>query len=69
MHVKFSEIAVVLLSKICRSKTLMTYQNFIRTFKIHYKKEWFFHKIFDNSHLVFRKTKEEKIKTSILDRP
>ena len=30
------------------------------TFEIHYKKGWFFHKIFDNSHLKFGKMKKGK---------
>ena len=44
-----------------RHKVLLPH-NFIRTFEIHYKKEWFFHKNFDNSHLKFGKTKKLKIK-------
>ena len=33
-----------------------------RNFKIYYKKECFFHKIFDNRHLKFGKTKRAKFK-------
>ena len=34
---------------------------------MHYKKGWFFRKIFDNSHLKFEKVKKAKIKNSIFD--
>ena len=44
-----------------RHKVLLPH-NFIRTFEIHYKKEWFLHKNFDNSHLKFGKMKKLKIK-------
>ena len=53
---------IVLLSKVCRSKSFVTWQNFIRTLKIHYKKGRFFHNIFDNSHLKFGQMKKVKIK-------
>ena len=33
------------------------------------KKGWFFHKIFDNSHLKFEKWKRKKFKNSIFDSP
>ena len=44
-----------------RHKVLLPH-NFIRTFEIHYKKEWFLHKNFANRHLKFGKMKKLKIK-------
>ena len=32
----------------------------MRIFEIHYKKRWFPHKIFDNSHLRFEKKEKYK---------
>ena len=47
-----------------RSRTSM------RTLEVHYKKVWFFHKTFDNSHLKFRKIKKkQKLKNNIFNRP
>ena len=48
----------------------MDQKNFIRTLEIHYKKGWFFHKIFDNSHLKNVKMEKAKIKkNSVFDGP
>ena len=41
----------------------------MKTFKIRYRKGWFFYKIFDNSHLKFGKMKKAKTKKSILSCP
>ena len=50
-------------------KIFVTQQNFIRTLEIHYKEGWFFHKIFDNSHLKFGKMKKAKIKKQHFRQP
>ena len=50
---------VVSLSKVCRSKIFRTTFS-IRTLKIHYKKGWSFHKIFDNNHWKFGKNEKGK---------
>ena len=52
-----------------RSKIFVTKQNFIRTLEICFKKGWFFHKKFDNSHLKFGKMKKPKLKNSNFDGP
>ena len=54
--------AAVSFSKMCRSKTFVTQQNFLRTLEIHYK-------ISDNSHLKFGKRETAKIKKQIPRRP
>ena len=61
------ERAVVLLSKVCRSKISELWR--IGTLEIHYKKGWFFHKIFGNSHLKFGKTKKVKIRNHHFHNP
>ena len=58
---KFKRPAVSL-SKMCRLKIFVTYQNFLRTLDIHYK-------TFDNSHLKFRKKVKAKIKKQHVRRP
>ena len=51
-------------------KKCVDQNNFIRTLEIHYKKGWFFHKIFDNSHLKNGKMEKAKIKkNSVFDGP
>ena len=58
---KFKRPAVSL-SKMCRLKIFVTYQNFLRTLEIHYK-------IFGNSHLKFGKREKAKIKKQHVRRP
>ena len=60
---------VVSLSKVCRSKIFVTQWDFIRTLEIHLKKGWYFHKIFDNSHLKFGKMKKAKIRKQHFRQP
>ena len=66
---KSYKIAVVSLSKVCRSKIFVTQQNFIGTIEIHFQKRWLFHKIFDNSHMKFGKTRKAKIKKQHFRQP
>ena len=43
--------------------------NFVKIVEIYWKKEWFFSKTFDSSHLKFEKTKKAKIKNLHFRRP
>ena len=54
--------ATVSLSKMCRSKIFVTQQNFLGTFEIYYK-------IFDSSHLKFRKRDKAKTKKQRVRQP
>ena len=65
ISVKFSEILnriIISLLNICRSKTLITYQKFIRTFKTHYKKEYFFIRLLTRLIWHLEKWKRHKLK-------
>ena len=59
---KKTKRAIVLLSKTCRSKIFVRLLKLVRAIEIHYK-------IFDNSHLKFRKSEKAKIKKQPFRRP